>query len=61
MKRLTRQNEMGLVLPDNRPETLAAALESLTAAQIDEYKSNALKAARELCWEKESRKLAEIY
>lgn len=48
MAALTRQYDLGVVASDFRPETLAAALNQLSAADIMRYKANAHKAAARL-------------
>jgi hypothetical protein len=40
---------------------IAAAINKLDCLSIDRYKRNALSAAHELCWERESQRLVGAY
>jgi hypothetical protein len=53
MARLVRQHALGVVAGDFSPPSLAAALNALTAADLDRFKANAGRAARLLTWEQD--------
>jgi len=55
LARIVRQYDLGLLVSGVRPDAIAAAVNSLSREKIDEYKQRSLAAARELCWERESR------
>src|SRR5690606_24842998 len=57
MARLTRQQELGVLIDGFAPQAIAEAVNSLTPLAIDGYKTNALAAARILNWDCECRKL----
>jgi glycosyltransferase involved in cell wall biosynthesis len=61
MSRLVRQYELGVTFRTVDPKAIAAAINGLEAESIDRYKRNALMAARELCWERESERLVGAY
>ncbi|MFL5269736.1 MAG: glycosyltransferase [Stellaceae bacterium] len=61
MARLLREHDLGVTFPRVDPEMIAAAINDLHPAAIDRYKRNALRAARELCWERESERLVAAY
>src|SRR5262249_7776695 len=61
MARLLRKYELGVTFPRVDPQMIAAAVNGLDPAAIDRYKRNALTAARELCWERESERLVAAY
>jgi glycosyltransferase involved in cell wall biosynthesis len=61
MARLIREYELGVTFPSIAPRSIAAAVNALDRERIDRYKRNALAAARELCWEQESRRLVAAY
>jgi glycosyltransferase involved in cell wall biosynthesis len=61
MARLIRQYELGVTIAAVEPEAIAAAINALEPDCIDCYKRNALVAARELCWERESQRLVGAY
>ncbi len=61
LKRLIDEYGHGVSLPDNAPETLANALKELSAPIVDQHKQNAIKAAKDLCWENEKKELLAIY
>ena len=52
MAELTQRHNLGVVAEDFNPRTLARALNSLTAADVERFKQNAHLAATELCFEK---------
>lgn len=61
MARLVRDYELGVTFPSLEPEAIAAAVNALDPESIDRYKGNALAAACELCWERESKRLVDAY
>ena len=61
MARLIRQYGLGVTFPSIDPEAIAAAVNTLDRDRINTCKRNALSAARELCWEHESRPLIHAY
>jgi glycosyltransferase involved in cell wall biosynthesis len=58
---LIREYDLGVTIPTPDPAAIAVAINSLDRDRIDDYKRNALIAARELCWERESEKLLASY
>ena len=52
--RIVKNHDLGLLVGDTKPRSIAAAINSLTPERIDVYKRRSLAAARELCWERES-------
>jgi glycosyltransferase involved in cell wall biosynthesis len=61
MARLVRGYELGVTFPSLEPEAIAAAVNALDPKRIDRYKGNALAAASQLCWERESKRLVDAY
>src|SRR5262249_55992574 len=61
MARLLREHDLGVTFPRVDPVAIAAAVNGLDPDAIDRYKRNALTAARELCWERESERLVTAY
>jgi glycosyltransferase involved in cell wall biosynthesis len=61
MSRLIRQYDLGVTIAAAEPEAMAAAVNALDPDRIDRFKLNALAAARELCWERESQRLVGAY
>jgi glycosyltransferase involved in cell wall biosynthesis len=51
----------GLLVGSLDPKVIADAINSLTPERINDMKKRSLSAAKELCWEKESVKLADAY
>ncbi len=58
---LIREYDLGVTIPTLDPAAIAVAINSLDRDRIDDYKRNALIAARELCWERESETLLASY
>jgi glycosyltransferase involved in cell wall biosynthesis len=58
---LIREYDLGVTISTPDPAAIAVAINSLDRDRIDDYKRNALIAARELCWERESEKLLAGY
>jgi glycosyltransferase involved in cell wall biosynthesis len=61
MAPLVREYGLGVTLPSLDPAAIAAVINALDRETIDGYKRNALKAARELCWERESERMLSAY
>jgi glycosyltransferase involved in cell wall biosynthesis len=61
MARLVRRYDLGITIARADREAVSAAINSLDRQCIDRYKQNALAAARELCWERESERLVAAY
>jgi len=57
MARLLRHHDLGRLIEGVSPEAIATQVNLLDRAAIDCYKRNALAAARQLNWERESEKL----
>lgn len=55
MKRLLQRHDLGQLIDGMAPEAIAASVNSLDRATIDQYKRNALAAARELNWDNEGK------
>jgi glycosyltransferase involved in cell wall biosynthesis len=53
MRALVETHGVGLVSADAGPKAIAAALNSLGLASVEQFRMTARKAARELCWEVE--------
>jgi glycosyltransferase involved in cell wall biosynthesis len=61
MARLIQQYDLGVTIAAVEPKAIAAAINALDPDRIDRFKRNALAAARELCWERESERLVGAY
>ena len=61
MMRLLRHYDLGRPIRAVNPRAIAKAINSLDREAISRYKRNALAAARELNWERESQKMIEAY
>jgi hypothetical protein len=61
MAKVVKQYDCGIVAADHSLEAVAAALRSLTPADIDYYKRKSLEAANELNAETEKQKLTALY
>jgi glycosyltransferase involved in cell wall biosynthesis len=61
MAALVRRHDLGIVISDARPVTIASAINALSPEMVENYKRNALKAARELNWENERHLLQMLY
>jgi hypothetical protein len=57
MEILMREFELGTTFAEVEPGCIAVAINAMSRDKIDHFKQNALKAAKTLCWEKESEKL----
>jgi len=61
MAALVRHHRHGITFHGVSPEVIAAAINGLTRAKIDEMKQNALKAAQDLSWEEERMRMLRAY
>ena len=61
MARLVAEHQLGALIPTLDAAEIASAINSLDRERIDAYKHNALAAAEELCWERESARLVNAY
>jgi glycosyltransferase involved in cell wall biosynthesis len=61
MTNLIRKYDLGTTITAVTPSVIASAINSLNPDRIDSFKRNALAAARQLCWERESERLVEAY
>ncbi|HVH77433.1 MAG TPA: glycosyltransferase [Stellaceae bacterium] len=61
MAELVRRYGLGVLIPDLDPAAIADTINALGRDQIDAFKRNSLRAARELCWEEESERLLQAY
>ena len=63
VKRIIEKYKCGVCLESNSPEEIAAAINKLMADKetYNFYRDNCISAAKELCWENESKKLIAIY
>lgn len=59
MSAVTKERDLGVLIDGFTPQAIANAVNSLTPEVIDAHKANALAAARDLCWESESKRLIE--
>lgn len=59
MSALLRERDLGVLIADPSPAGIAATVNALDRATVARCRDNARRAARELCWESESRKLVE--
>lgn len=60
MARLLREHDLGVLVGDLKPETIAAALNSLDRPAIDRFKRNSLEAAKILNWHAEGQRLLDL-
>jgi glycosyltransferase involved in cell wall biosynthesis len=61
MRRVVEEHGLGVTFPDAEPETIAGAVNALRPDTIARYKENALRAAHELSWDVEHRRLLSVY
>jgi glycosyltransferase involved in cell wall biosynthesis len=61
MARLVRQYELGVLIPSVDPVAIATAVNELNSERIDLCKRNSLRAARDLCWERECQRMLDAY
>lgn len=54
MARVLRAFDLGVLIADLEPRSIAAAVNGLDDESLERYRRNALTAARELCWEREA-------
>jgi hypothetical protein len=57
MRCLIGRYPMGVLIDEVEPGAIAAAINRMDRSMIDICKANALKAARDLCWEREAETL----
>jgi glycosyltransferase involved in cell wall biosynthesis len=60
MRALIEEREMGALIAQAESKAIATAINSLNAARIDNFRANALLAARELSWEQEGQKMVSL-
>lgn len=61
MSRIVKEHDLGLLIDEVTPEDIATAINQFTFDKVNEYKMNSLKAAKELCWEVEQKRLVALY
>ena len=61
MAGLVRRHDLGVLIASIEPAAIAVAVNGLDRDRIDAFKRNSLRAARELCWEKEAERMIEAY
>ena len=61
MARLVHQYECGTLVPECSEESIARTINSLDRARIDEMKRRSLAAAKDLNWDRESKKMMSFY
>lgn len=61
MARLVRNHDLGLLIDEVTPESIAASINRFDRASLDRFKANTRKASQTLCWEHESLVLTESY
>lgn len=61
MSKITKQYDLGKIVDDYDARSIATTINSFTPEKIDFYKKNSLLAAKDLCWENESKKMLEAY
>lgn len=60
MSHVLEEHQLGHVIAEVRPQSIADAINALDRALIDAFKANALSAAKKLCWEHESGKMVDL-
>lgn len=60
MAALVRRFDLGRLIKASEAEAIAASINGFEFPEIEKYRANALRAARELNWQEESRHLVEI-
>ena len=63
IKRIVDEYQCGICITDTSPNAIAASITALFAdiKYYEQLKANAVKASKELCWEREEEKLKAIY
>jgi glycosyltransferase involved in cell wall biosynthesis len=61
MAELVRQYDLGFIVADATPHQIATKVNELTRERIDQCKRNSLRAARDLNWDVEGRRLVDAY
>lgn len=61
--KVVRDNEIGIVIPNHQPQTIAHAIQRLTQDDelLQRFKQNTITAAEKYCWENEESVLRKIY
>jgi len=60
MARLLRQHRIGRLVPKAEPQVIAETINAFDREQVEAFKRCSLVAAKQLCWEHESEKLARL-
>jgi glycosyltransferase involved in cell wall biosynthesis len=60
MRKLALQKRLGHLVETPTPEAIAQAINALDREMIDTFKTNALAAAGELCWDREGRTFTDL-
>ena len=61
MSAIVSSYKCGEILKERSPQMLAQAIEKILCDETNEYQKGSIRAAEELCWEKESAKVVEVY
>jgi glycosyltransferase involved in cell wall biosynthesis len=61
MARFVNEHDLGVLVPDTRAESIAAALNGLDREVVDRFKRNSLAAARVLDWNHEKEVMVALY
>lgn len=61
MSRIVNSKGVGVLLPSESEADIASTINSLMREDIRLFKARSLEAARELCWEEESKRMLEAY
>jgi glycosyltransferase involved in cell wall biosynthesis len=63
IKKIVEENECGIIIPDISPAEISKAIIRLRddSRLLNKLKMNAVKASKELCWEKEAEKVTDFY
>jgi glycosyltransferase involved in cell wall biosynthesis len=61
MSKIVRRYDLGVLVDGYSKESIAMSINSLTRESILQYKKNALDAAHDFCWDKESRTMMRAY
>lgn len=61
MQRIMKKYDLGVAIRSVTPEAIAEAVNSFTPELVDRYKANSRRAAAELNWEVEQKRLVDLY
>lgn len=61
MSEIVSYYKCGEILKERSPQMLAQSIEKILCDETNKYQKGSLRAAEELCWEKESAKVVELY